>query len=177
MNKYWKFIKAEKVYSDNVLDIERKTYFYGKINDSMPFTVINTKDWAIIIPELENGNFVMVKQFRVAANSVTIEFPGGALNKNEDKKEGALRELREETGLKTENLKFLGTLMPNPAILSNSCYVYYAQKCKFAYDTNFDNFEDIEIIEMSKDDFKRSVKEGKISHSLVLSSYSLLLLN
>ena len=176
MKKEWKFIQTETPYKDNVLSIDRKTYLFNKINRSMPFTVINTKDWVIIIPEI-NDKFVMVKQFRVAANITTLEFPGGAINKDEDKLKGALRELREETGLEPGKMFFLGTIRPNPAILSNCCHVFYAKNCKYEHETNFDDFEDIEISEVSVKEFENSVKNGEITHSLVLAAYSLYILN
>ncbi len=177
MEQYWKFVKSQRAYKDNVLEIERKQYLFKKINSSMLFTVINTKDWVMIIPKLDNGNFLMVKQYRVATSEVTLEFPGGAINQEEDKFEGALRELREETGLYTENIRFLATVKPNPAILSNSCHIFFADKCNFKFSTDFDDFEDIELVEISQKKLEKYIKNGKIVHSLVLTAYSLYMLN
>jgi 8-oxo-dGTP pyrophosphatase MutT (NUDIX family) len=173
MKKNWTFLNSKISFKNNVLSIEEKTYFFNKSCSSMPFTVINTKDWVLVIPKMRNGNFLIVEQFRIAADSVTLEFPGGAIDKNEDKLTGALRELREETGLKPAQIEFLGTIKPNPAILSNSCHIFYAEDCIFEFNTDFDEFEDINLIEVNEKNFEMMIKKGKIIHSLVLAAYSL----
>jgi len=172
MKKYWKHIKTEEQYKDKIISVNHRTVMHTKINRSMPFTIINTKDWVIIIPKI-NNKYTLVKQYRVATNEVTLEFPGGAINDNEDIKQSALRELKEETGLITDTINYLGKISPNPAILSNCCHVFFADNCKKTGKTNFDLFEDIEFDEYTLEEIEEMIKNSTITHSLVIAAYGL----
>jgi ATP-dependent protease Clp ATPase subunit len=62
------------------------------------FDVLESKDWANIIAITENDEVVMVEQFRFGTAKVTLEFPSGAIDAQEEPIEAARRELLEETG-------------------------------------------------------------------------------
>ena len=142
----------------------------------MPFTVVNTSDWVVIIPETANNKLVLVKQFRIGTTSVTLEFPGGAVSAGEKPEKAAARELEEETGLIPRKLSYLGEINPNPAFMSNRCFAYSAKECEYDGKMNLDMFEDIEVWEYLPQEFKEMVKSGKITHSIVLAAYSLFML-
>jgi 8-oxo-dGTP pyrophosphatase MutT (NUDIX family) len=173
MKDNWKLLHSQEKYRDNILSIEHREIEFQKINLSMPFTVINTKDWVIIIPINKDKTITMVKQYRAATEETTIEFPGGAINKDEDIDNSALRELEEETGLIPEKITLLGKITPNPALLSNSCFAYLAEGCEFKSKTDFDLFEDIEIKNFTQNEIEQMMIDGKITHSLVLAAYNL----
>ena len=61
------------------------------------YIVMNASDWVIVIPKL-GENFLMVKQWRHGEKALSIEFPGGVMDKGETPEQSALRELEEETG-------------------------------------------------------------------------------
>ena len=45
---------------------------------------------------------IVVQQYRKLVNATTIELPGGEIERNETALEAAIRELREETGIVSE---------------------------------------------------------------------------
>ena len=112
------------------------------------FTVLDTMDWAIIIPALdtERGReFVMVRQWRHGAGELSLEFPGGVFSQGEDPAAGAARELREETGYTAGRIEKLGAFNPNPAIMSNQVHFFLALNLKPPLEQELDEDEYIEV--------------------------------
>jgi 8-oxo-dGTP pyrophosphatase MutT (NUDIX family) len=94
------------------------------------FSVIETHDWAMILPLLETPRgreFVMVRQWRHGERALSVEFPGGVMESGELTETGAARELREETGYIAGKVTKLGMVNPNPAIMSNHMHFYLAE--------------------------------------------------
>lgn len=80
-----------------------------------------------VIPVDSEGNVYLVRQYRYAVGEETLEIPAGKLDSpDEDKLSAALRELREETGLTSKNVKFIGKYAGSPAINSEIIWMYFA---------------------------------------------------
>ena len=54
-----------------------------------------------------------------------------------------IRELREETGYEGENARVIGDILPNPAIMANTCYTILVENCRLRHAIAFDHSEDI----------------------------------
>ena len=79
-----------------------------------------------VLPLTDDGDVIFVNQFRYALNKVTLEVPAGKLEKGEDPKEAALRELSEETGLTAKNIVHIGDLYTTPALIDEVIHMYIA---------------------------------------------------
>lgn len=172
----WRKLSVKREYSDRVLSVDHAELFYEGAGHSMPFTVVNTSDWVVVVPVDKDGKFILVKQFRAGTETVTFEFPGGAVNPAEKPEAAAIRELKEETGAFAERLEYLGHIAPNPAFMSNSAYLFFAEGCQTTGELNLDPFEDIEIISVGKDELSEMVKNGVVNHSIVLSAFAIYML-
>jgi ADP-ribose diphosphatase len=60
-----------------------------------------------IVPVLEDGRLVLIRQFRLSAGGVIWEIPAGHIERGEDPEACARRELEEETGYRAGNLERL----------------------------------------------------------------------
>ena len=69
--------------------------------------------------------WVLVRQFRVAAEQALLEVAGGNLDPGENPEQAILRELREEIGLISGRLRRLTELWPNPGFCSQriTCFL------------------------------------------------------
>ncbi|MGE4266562.1 MAG: NUDIX hydrolase [Deferribacterales bacterium] len=170
MKRHWTLKDRREMFKDVVLKIEHRDYHFSKNGQTGTFTVVSMKDWAVIIPVTKEGKFILVKQFRIATGEVTYEFPGGALEAGEDADTGALRELTEETGF-AGSLTLLSKMRPNPAFMDNFCYAYVASDCEKVKELNLDPFEDIEPVEVTRQELDAMIADGRIAHSIPLSAY------
>lgn len=76
---------------------------------------------------IDDNDFVyMVRQFRYPLMKETLEIPAGKLNKGEDPKLAAERELLEETGLTAGNMVFMGKFYASPGFCDEIISVYLA---------------------------------------------------
>jgi 8-oxo-dGTP pyrophosphatase MutT (NUDIX family) len=140
----WHPIGKKSVFSTRVFDIH-EIQSKSPENVEKTFYAIHASDWVIVIPVLkdENGQeyFLMVNQWRHAAGMMSVEFPGGVIDKGETPEEAARRELREETGFVTDKLVHGGSISPNPAIMDNRCYIFFAENLENTHNLDLDDDE------------------------------------
>ena len=66
-------------------------------------------DNSTIVPFISNDEILVIKSYRDLVNSIQIEAPSGYIEDGEDPAEAALRELREETGCRTNRIFSIGS--------------------------------------------------------------------
>jgi 8-oxo-dGTP pyrophosphatase MutT (NUDIX family) len=63
---------------------------------------------------------IMIRQYRHAGGRVFLELPGGIIDSADEKPEDtAHRELAEETGYRSSNMRRIASLYTNPSMLTN----------------------------------------------------------
>jgi len=70
---------------------------------------------------------VLVRQYRHAAGQALWEIPAGTAERDESCEDGALRELREETGYSADSLELLCTVYPTPGYCTERVHIYAAR--------------------------------------------------
>ena len=116
-----------------------------------------------VVPVTDEGEIVCVRQYRYAIGKAMLEIPAGKLDApDEDRREAALRELREETGASCKRLDFIGDFYSSPAILDERISMYMARGLEFG-DTDFDDDEYIEIEKIPVDELVRMICSGEIT--------------
>ncbi len=136
-----------------------------------PFFVLSTRDWINVVALTKDRKVVMVSQYRHGSGEVSLEIPGGAVDTGEPAEEAAKRELREETGYESSQWHFLGSVRPNPAILSNTCYLYLALDAERTSELDLDEAEELEVSLHELKDVPAMIRDGRIRHSLVVTAF------
>lgn len=80
----------------------------------------------VIIPVDENGNMLLVRQYRHATGQDLLELPAGTLDGGENPEICAAREIREETGMAAGKLKKLGDFYLAPGYSTEFMVVFLA---------------------------------------------------
>jgi 8-oxo-dGTP pyrophosphatase MutT (NUDIX family) len=135
------------------------------------FYVLESNSWVNVIPLTPEGDMVLIRQYRHGTREVTLEIPGGLVENGDSPEEAARRELREETGYDAGEIIDLGFVHPNPAFLNNRCYTYIARDARRTGLQAQDEKEDIEILLKPVAEVPVLVREGAITHSLVLAAF------
>jgi len=162
------------MFSDRLIDVVHDRYLLDGNDRWNDFTVIRTSDWINVIPVTVDGRFVFIRQFRHGTREVTVEIPGGAIDpKDKDPRSAAERELLEETGFRAAEYEYLGYVTPNPAMQNNRCHTFLATGAVRCGETRFDPYERIEVHLVSADEAGRALRDGTVTHGLVLAAFGL----
>ena len=80
-----------------------------------------------VIPVLDDGRVVLVRQYRYPLAKILLEWPAGKLEKGEAQLACAVRELREETGYVAREWAFAGEIHNAAAYSSESIWLWFAR--------------------------------------------------
>ena len=105
---------------------------------------------SIIMPVLSNNEILTIIEPRVFTSmTVGVGFPAGYIEQNEDAKEGALRELREETGFVPKEIIEIDSFYQDEGISSALNHIFIALNCEKKYEQELDKDEKVRYMTFS----------------------------
>ena len=117
-----------------------------------------------IVPVDNDGNVIMVRQFRYAFGEVMLEIPAGKLEPGEEPLPAAMRELEEETGTVAGKIRHMGELYTTVAIFDEKIQMYLATDLTYK-DAHPDSDEFLEVEKIPLDTLVDMVMRGEIKDS------------
>ena len=171
MPKKWKNLDSKQLFGNEIFGFREDKVQSPKTDKVHPVWVMDAPNWINIIPITAEKKVVLIKQYRFGNQEITLEIPGGMIDKGESPKEAAIRELKEETGFVAKEVIEIGRVTPNPALMSNFTYSFLALNVEKSFDQNLDGMEDIEVIEVNLEEVTELIREGKIDHALVICAF------
>lgn len=168
--------------SEDVKCMGRELAYQGTVlkvyKDHMKFSNGNTEDWdfihhdgaAAVIPVMDDGKILMVKQYRNALERDTLEIPAGKLDDPDE--EGivcASRELKEETGYSSDDLEWLLTIRTTVAFCDERIEVFVARNL-IPGEQHLDEDEFVDVKAYKLEELKGMIFEGKIQDSKTMAA-------
>lgn len=125
---------------------------------------------AAVVPVMEDGRILMVRQYRNALERYTIELPAGKLDDPDE--QGivcASRELEEETGYRSEKLEWLITLRTTVAFCNEKIEIFVARDL-IPSKQHLDEDEYIDVAAYTMEELKEMIFSGEIEDSKTVSA-------
>lgn len=129
----------------------------------------------VILPLLEDGRVVMIRQLRHAVDQTLLELPAGTLEADEQPMDCAVRELEEETGYRAAAIEPLTTFYTSPGVLSETMYAFVARGLTHV-GQRLDETERIDVECMTLDDVAHLLRGGKLRDGKTIAALATYLL-
>lgn len=171
MSEKFERIDRELVYHGHIVDFYEDTVKVPNGN-VVKWDFIKHKGAAAVVPVLDDGRVLMVKQYRNALDRETLEIPAGGLNAaDEPFIECCHRELEEETGYKCnmEDMEFLISIRSTVAFCDERIDVYVAKNLVKSKQ-NLDEDEFINVYPCTTEELSKMIYKGEIQDSKTIAS-------
>jgi ADP-ribose pyrophosphatase len=137
----------------------------GTIKDD--YYVLEYPNWVNAVAVTHENKIIMVRQFRHAADIVSLEIPGGVMDDDDESPEFAVRrELLEETGYSFHKAELIATLYPNPATSNNKTFTYLLTGGVKTHEQHLDDHEILNVEEYTIEEVKQLLLDNEIEQSL-----------
>lgn len=155
-----KTLSTEMIYEGRILNLRKDRVTVSGEDESFR-EIVEHNGGAVILPIKDNGNIVMVRQYRKPFDSPFLELPAGKIDPGETSVEAAKRELAEETGYRAGKIEALGRMIPSVGYNTEVLYLYIATDLKEG-EPSPDEHEELDIVEMKLEDAIKMVISGEI---------------
>lgn len=163
-----KTISSEMIYEGRILNL-RKDKVQVKDNKTSYREIVEHNGGVALAAVTPEGKMVMVRQYRKAAEKAVLEVPAGKIEKDEDHRLTAERELREETGYSAGKIEHITSFYSSIGYSTEVIYLYYATELTPG-ETDFDDNESIEILEYDLKELKEMVFSGAIEDAKTIAA-------
>jgi 8-oxo-dGTP pyrophosphatase MutT (NUDIX family) len=140
------------------------------------YYVIETPETACVIAERDE-KILIARQYRHTLDAISMEFPGGAIDRNETPTQAAARELQEETGWKAGKLDKLGTLQVLGGLGNIRMHVFLATDLSETEKHHEDSEDGLETVWLTKKEWEDAIRRGEGVDSESLAAWVLYLSN
>jgi 8-oxo-dGTP pyrophosphatase MutT (NUDIX family) len=167
-------VSSEQIADCRVFKVRRDISADPRDGRAHDFYVIESPDWINVIPLTDDGQVVLIEQYRHGTGEISLEIPGGMVDAGETTAAAAARELLEETGYEASEVALLGKTRPNPAIQNNWIHTFLARGVRYRREPENAGTEQTFVRLFPVEIIPTLISEGKITHSLVVTGFHLL---
>ena len=169
--------EIRKVYEGRVFTLQIETLTLPKGHE-LKAEIIRHPGSVVIIPVTDDGEIILVRQYRPAIGRWAWELPAGSLKPGEEVEQAAARECQEEIGLIPKTLEKVGAFYPTPGYCDEEMNFYVASGLRTPgsgdTDAHADEDEDSEAKPMSRARIAEMIAGGEIIDLKTVAGLALL---
>jgi ADP-ribose pyrophosphatase len=166
-----RFAYDETVYCGKICDVHR-IGLRTEDGEVVQRDLIHFAGAACILPVLDDGRIVLIRNQRFAVGEELLELPAGMLEPPEPPEDCAARELTEETGFSAGGLEKLGEFFTIPGSGDERMHAYLATDLT-AGEQCLEGHERIRVEIVAGDEVRRRVLDGRIHDAKTIATLSL----
>ncbi|HTA60105.1 MAG TPA: NUDIX hydrolase [Candidatus Baltobacteraceae bacterium] len=155
-----KILSSEMIYQGRVFGLRRDEVLEPS-GLRTTREVVTHPGSVVVLPVLPDGRIVMVRQYRHATRQYLWELVAGRKEPEETPKQGAARELLEETGYSAKRYKVFLDVFPTPGFLEERMYLLLAEGLT-AGEAQPEEDEKIEVRAFQLKALKQMIKSGRM---------------
>lgn len=179
-NMDWKLLSSEYLHRDTWLTARKDVCETPDGRIVEPYYVLEYNDWVNGLALTEDGQAIMIRQYRHGVRKTIIEIPAGTMDDTDPSPAFAMeRELMEETGYSFKEIIPLGSVSANPGSTNNLTHMFLATGGVKVREQQLDHNEQIEVVLMSMEELQQLIKDNQLLQSLHVTCvfYALMHLN
>jgi ADP-ribose pyrophosphatase len=109
------------------VEVEQRTFPNGSTHE---VTIVRHAPSVVLLPILDDGRVMMVRQYRASVDRELWEVPAGSLNPDEAAEDAAIRECEEEIRLVPGRLRRIRGLYPAPGFCDEELIFFVASELR-----------------------------------------------
>jgi len=146
----FELIRSETLLQGRAFKV-RRDYLKTPNGEDTKLEIIEHGGSVVLVPVDDDGNLLLVRQYRHAAGQDLLELPAGTRHEEEPFEECAAREIREETGMQASKLQKVGGFYLAPGYSTEFMAVFLATGLRHnPLEADFDEFLQLEKIPVKR---------------------------
>lgn len=168
--KKWKVLESRIINKDKFLEIRNELVELPGGVKIKNYKQLKGPDVVIVFAVTEEGNALMIKEYKHGARKIMLTMPAGLLLDNETPKYLAQKELEEETGYRANSFMKLATLREYPTKMQHKIHVFLAPKAYKVGKQRLEASENIKVELIPLEKLKQLVINGEVESSSIVAT-------
>ncbi len=143
----------------------------GQVVDD--FYNVDLRNFALIIPVMEDGRVLLLRQYKHGPRRVSVTFPAGFVEEGEPALDAAQRELLEETGCVARTWQPLGSFVDNGNQQGSTGHYFLAHGCRRIQEPESGDLEEMQEEFWTMDEIDKGLLSGAFAISHNVSGWGL----
>ena len=161
-------IETKRIYEGRIINLRVDTVRMPSGNTATR-EIVEHSHAVCIVPVDEDGNVVLVRQYRKPAEEALLEVHAGGVEEGEVSEEAVLRELQEEIGYTAGSLQHLSSFWVAPGWATEFMHAYLATDLTPSR-LEADEDENIEVVRLPFDDALAMLRTGEIKDGKTIAA-------
>jgi ADP-ribose pyrophosphatase len=158
-------VSTVTVFSGRLIEVQKVTVKLpnGSTTDR---EIVEHPEVIAVLPLLDDGRVVLVRQFRKAAEKVLLEVPAGGVEAGESPEDAVRREMIEETGYRVGSVKKLTSFYTSPGFTTELMHLYEARGLEAGNAT--EETDQIEVVLLTPEEALKRVESDDVADAKTL---------
>jgi ADP-ribose pyrophosphatase len=158
-------VRNETVFSGKLIEVRKVTVQLPN-GTTIDREIVVHPEVIAVLPLLDDGRIVLVRQFRKAAEKVLLEVPAGGVDAGESPEDAVRREMIEETGYRVGSVRKLSSFYTSPGFTTELMHLYEARDLQPGDAT--EETDQIEVVLLTPEEALERVESDDVADAKTL---------